>query len=166
MLNYGNIISDGISGVGGTANRWWNMRAPLDAAGNNLYSQRYNFNLAVNLFPLAAYQKIYQDFFRWSQWESADPTSYNFDWYAGSGNVFGSAIASIIPASNAYWRRDNMFSLRYCNWNKDLFMGILPNSQFGDIAVVDLGTMPVSGDRKSTRLNSSHSAKSRMPSSA
>ena len=64
--------------------------------------------------------------------------SYNFDWYAGSGNVFGSAIASIIPASNAYWKRDNMFSLRYCNWNKDLFMGMLPNSQFGDIAVVDV----------------------------
>ena len=138
MLNYGNIVGDSTHLVGGTANRWWNMQSPLDAAGNNLYSQRISFNLAVNLFPLAAYQKIYQDFFRWSQWESADPTSYNFDWYAGSGNVFGSGISSVIPASNAYWKRDNMFSLRYCNWNKDLFMGMLPNSQFGDIAVVDV----------------------------
>lgn len=138
MLNYGNIVKKGVSGVGGTANRWWNMQAPLDAAGNNLYSQRLNFDLAVNLFPLAAYQKIYQDFYRWSQWESADPTSYNFDWYAGSGNVFGSGISSTIPSSNAYWKRDNMFSLRYCNWNKDLFMGMLPNSQFGDVAVVDV----------------------------
>lgn len=138
MLNYGNIISSKTTLVGGTANRWWNMQAPLDAAGNNLYSQRISFDLAVNLFPLAAYQKIYQDFYRWSQWESADPTSYNFDWYAGSGSVFGSGILSTIPASNAYWKRDNMFSLRYCNWNKDLFMGMLPNSQFGDIAVVDV----------------------------
>lgn len=137
MLNYGNIVAQG-SSVGGTANRFWNMQSPLDAAANNLYSQRYTFNLAVNLFPLAAYQKIYQDFFRWSQWENADPTSYNFDWYAGSGNVFGSGIGSTIPSSNAYWKRDNMFSLRYCNWNKDLFMGLLPNSQFGDIAVVDV----------------------------
>lgn len=138
MLNYGNIVnSDSIELVGGTTNRWWNMQSPLDAAGNNLYSQRFNFNLAVNLFPLAAYQKIYQDFFRWSQWESADPTSYNFDWYAGSGSVFGSGISSSISASNAYWKRDNMFSLRYCNWNKDLFMGMLPNSQFGDVAVVN-----------------------------
>ena len=137
MLNYGNIV-DSASYVGGTAHRWWNMQSPLDAAGNNLYSQRYSFDLAVNLFPLATYQKIYQDFYRWSQWESADPTSYNFDWYAGSGNVFGSAIGSAIPFSNAYWKRDNMFSLRYCNWNKDLFMGMLPNSQFGDVAVVDV----------------------------
>ena len=37
-----------------------------------------------------------------------------------------------------YWKRDNLFSLRYCNWNKDMFIGILPNSQFGDIAVVDV----------------------------
>lgn len=137
-LNYGNIVSKGIVAVGGTTNRWWNMQSPLDAAGNGLYTQHYNFNLAVNLFPLAAYQKIYQDFFRWSQWESADPTSYNFDWYAGSGNVFGSGLDSAIPHANAYWKRDNMFSLRYCNWNKDLFMGMLPNSQFGDIAVVDV----------------------------
>jgi hypothetical protein len=148
MLNYGNIVKRGVSGVGGTANRWWNMQAPLDAVGNNLYSQRLSFNLAVNLFPLAAYQKIYQDFFRWSQWESADPTSYNFDWYAGSGNVFGSGISSIIPSSNAYWKRDNMFSLRYCNWNKDLFMGMLPNSQFGDVAVVD-----VNGSTGSSSVN-------------
>lgn len=138
MLNYGSIIGDSTPLVGGTANRWWNMQSPLDAAGNNLYSQRFSFNLSVNLFPLASYQKIYQDFYRWSQWESADPTSYNFDWYAGSGSVFGSGIGSTIPSSNAYWKRDNMFSLRYCNWNKDLFMGMLPNSQFGDVAVVDV----------------------------
>ena len=60
---------------------------------------------------------------------------------AGSGNVFGSGISSVISASNAYWKRDNLFSLRYCNWNKDLFMGILPNSQFGDIAVVDVPSL-------------------------
>lgn len=138
MLNYGNIVSSSTPLVGGTVNRWWNMQAPLDATGNNFYSQRFSFNLSVNLFPLAAYQKIYQDFYRWSQWESADPTSYNFDWYAGSGSVFGAGISNVIPASNAYWKRDNMFSLRYCNWNKDLFMGMLPNSQFGDIAVVDV----------------------------
>ena len=88
-------------------------------------------------------------FFRWSQWENADPTAYNVDYYAGSGNLFGnSGLPGSIPASNAYWKRDNMFSLRYCNWNKDMFMGILPNSQFGDVAVVNLGdsgsgTIPV-----------------------
>lgn len=140
MLNYGNIIPNNMPalGIGNSNYRWWNREAPLAADSGIIYSQMYKFNMNVNIFPLAAYQKIYQDFFRWSQWENADPTSYNFDWYQGSGNLFGGAIDTSLPASSDYWKRDNLFSLRYCNWNKDLFMGILPNSQFGDIAVVDI----------------------------
>ena len=144
MLGYGNVIRSNDEWIGTDTNRWFNMSAKVSSAQ---YSQKYNVNLSVNLFFLASYQKIYQDFFRWSQWENADPTSYNFDWYQGSGNVFGSGIASAIPPSNEYWKRDNLFSLRYCNWNKDKFMGILPNSQFGDLAVVDLGTISTSGSR-------------------
>lgn len=145
MLNYGNIIptSSALS-IGGSSHRWWNMQAPLDESPQT-YSQIFNYDLAVNILPLAAYQKIYQDFFRWSQWENADPTSYNFDWYTGSGNIFGTDIVSSIAANNDYWKRDNLFSLRYCNWNKDMFMGILPNSQFGDIAVVDVSGLSGAG---------------------
>jgi hypothetical protein len=140
MLNYGNIIPNDMSslGIGNSSYRWWNRQAPLASDSGIVYSQMYNFNMNVNIFPLAAYQKIYQDFFRWSQWENADPTSYNFDWYQGSGNLFGGTIDVSLPAKADYWKRDNLFSLRYCNWNKDMFMGILPNSQFGDIAVVDV----------------------------
>lgn len=146
MLDFGNVVNKGDEFVGTSANRWFNMKSPL--AKSSSYSQKYNVNLAVNLFFLASYQKIYQDFFRWSQWENADPTSYNFDWYTGSGNLFGaSGLSASIPGSNDYWKRDNLFSLRYANWNKDKFMGILPNSQFGDLAVVDLGTISASGSK-------------------
>lgn len=148
MLDYGNVVLPASSFVGTTTNRWWNYGSAPSIEDLEIYSQKYNVNLAVNLFPLAAYQKIYQDFFRWSQWENADPTSYNFDWYQGSGNLFGvSGLASAIPSDNAYWKRDNLFSLRYCNWNKDKFMGVLPNSQFGDLAVVDLGTISTTGSK-------------------
>ena len=144
MLDYGNVVKPDASWIGTSANRWWNKRAALKDSKS--YSQKYNVNLAVNLFFLASYQKIYQDFFRWSQWENADPTSYNFDWYTGVGNLFGaSGLSTSIPSNNDYWKRDNLFSLRYANWNKDKFMGILPNSQFGDLAVVDLGTIATSG---------------------
>lgn len=146
MLDYGNFVTKTSSDIGTSSNRWWNMRAPL--ADSSSYSQKYNVNLAVHLFFLASYQKIYQDFFRWSQWEKADPTSYNFDWYQGSGNIFGSSgLSSSIPYNNDYWKRDNLFSLRYANWNKDKFFGILPNSQFGDLAVVDLGTISTTGSK-------------------
>ena len=137
-LNYGNLVKPNSANVGNSSNRWWNTSFTTSGVQN--YSQKYLNNNAVSLFPLLAYQKIYQDFFRWSQWENADPTAYNVDYYAGSGNLFGSSgISSSIPSGNSYWKRDNIFSLRYCNWNKDMFMGILPNSQFGDVAVVNLG---------------------------
>lgn len=145
MLDYGNVVNKSATWIGTDTNRWWNNKAALSDSSS--YSQKYNVNLAVNLFFLASYQKIYQDFFRWSQWENADPTSYNFDWYQGSGNLFGTGLNSSIPADNPYWKRDNLFSLRYANWNKDKFMGILPTSQFGDLAVVNLGTVSTSGAR-------------------
>ena len=147
MLDYGNVVDKSANWIGTGTNRWWNAQSSLTDSSN--YSQKYNVNLAVELMTLASYQKIYQDFFRWSQWENADPTSYNFDWYTGQGSLFsaGTGLAGLIPANNDYWKRDNLFSLRYCNWNKDKFMGILPNSQFGDLAVIDLGTMSVNGSK-------------------
>ena len=86
-LNYGNIVNLNSGNIGTTSNRWWNTS--FTAAGVQAYSQKYLNNNAVSLFPLLTYQKIYQDFFRWSQWEKADPTSYNVDYYNGSGNLFG-----------------------------------------------------------------------------
>lgn len=148
MLDYGNVVDKSAEWIGTSSNRWWNGSSSPSTTDLKSYSQKYRVNLAVNLFFLASYQKIYQDFFRWSQWENADPTSYNFDWYQGSGDLFGaSGLASAIPSTNDYWKRDNLFSLRYANWNKDKFMGVLPNSQFGDLAVVDLGVMSTSSSK-------------------
>ena len=98
------------------------------------YTQQYIQNNYVNLFPLLAYQKIYQDFFRWSQWENSNPTSYNVDCYSGLSPF----LVSSLPAQDSeYWKSDTMFDLKYCNWNKDMLMGVLPNSQFGDVAVIN-----------------------------
>jgi hypothetical protein len=49
-----------------------------------------------------------------------------------------------------------MFDLKYCNWNKDMLMGVLPNSQFGDVAVINIPNSGASNvvlgsdDKKST----------------
>ena len=52
-------------------------------------------------------------------------------------------ISSLPVDSSDYWKSDTMFDLKYCNWNKDMLMGVLPNSQFGDVTVLDLSS---SGD--------------------
>lgn len=134
-LGYGNIAqSSPVSG-----NRWWSTSLKSETSSN--YSQQYIQNNYVNAFPLLAYQKIYQDFFRWSQWENSNPSSYNVDYFSG---VSPDLVDSVPPSSSDYWKSDTMFDLKYCNWNKDMLMGVLPNSQFGDVAVINSGDSPIS----------------------
>lgn len=98
--------------------------------GFNLYAK---WNLNVNILPLAAYQKIYCDYFRFEQWEKAQPYTYNFDYYSG-GNI----LTEYKSDSSDLLVKDNLFTLRYANYPRDLFMGILPSSQLGSVATVNV----------------------------
>ena len=130
-LGYGNFIKTAPT----SGNRWWSTSLKVSTPA--VYTQNYIQNNVVNMFPLLAYQKIYQDFFRWSQWENSNPSSYNVDYFSGLSPYL--VTDSNIPAdSSDYWKSDTMFDLKYCNWNKDMLMGVLPNSQFGDVAVVNV----------------------------
>lgn len=133
-LGYGNFVRV----VPSSGNRWWSTSLK-NADDSATYTQQYIQNSVVNIFPLLAYQKIYQDFFRWSQWENANPSAYNVDYFTG---IQPFLVDSFPPATSDYWKSDTMFDLKYCNWNKDMLMGVLPNSQFGDVAVIDI---PISG---------------------
>lgn len=88
----------------------------------------YRVSQVVNLLPLFAYQKIYYDFFSNSQWEKHLAYSYNVDYWDGKSQL------SLSP---------DMFKLRYANYPKDYFMGMLPSSQYGSVAV--LPSSPVLG---------------------
>lgn len=100
------------------------------------YSQKYRFNLNISVFPFLAYKKFCQDYFRYSQWQDSSPYLWNIDYYNGTSQQ----LFSTIPTSgDAYWKNNTLFDLEYCNWNKDLFMGVLPDSQFGDVATIDTG---------------------------
>lgn len=87
----------------------------------------YPSNVPLNIFPLLAYQKVYQDFFRFSQWENAAPWTYNLD-YVLTNDRLNIDINNVAQYTN-------MFDMRYCNYDKDLFNGILPSSQFGDESI-------------------------------
>lgn len=92
-------------------------------------------NLNFNIFGFLAYQKIYSDYYRDSQWERIAPSTFNVDFMDGSGNnsiepyLDGDSSSDIIT-------HYNLFDLRYCNWQKDLFHGLVPHQQYGDTAIV------------------------------
>lgn len=88
----------------------------------------------VNIFPLLAYQKIYSDWFRYSQWENSQPSTFNVDYIKGTTDC---DLSNQILNTDFY-NNTNFFDLQYVNHNKDLFFGLLPNTQFGDEAVVPI----------------------------
>lgn len=146
-LGYGNIVKT----LPSSNFRWWSSVLKNSDDGVS-YTQQYIQNNYVNLFPILAYQKIYQDFFRWSQWENSNPSSYNVDYFSGVSPLL---VSSLPDVGSAYWKSDTIFDLKYCNWNKDMLMGVLPNSQFGDVAVVGVsgtkGSIPNSVILKSPK---------------
>ena len=87
-------------------------------AGTGIYRE----NVAYNPFPLLAYQKIYQDYFRNSQWEKAYAPAFNIDYMSGAT---GTALQIPVEDINLTNGTETMFDLRYANWHKDLFMGFV-----------------------------------------
>ena len=81
----------------------------------------YQTSQTVNALPFLAYQKIYYDFYSNSQWEKHKAYAYNVDYWSGAGNI------SLVT---------DMVQLRYANYPKDYFMGMLPSSQYGSVAVL------------------------------
>jgi hypothetical protein len=81
----------------------------------------YGISVNLNLLPVLTYQKIYFDFFSNSQWEKHLAYAYNVDYWDGKSSV---EISS------------DMIRLRYANYPKDYFLGVLPASQYGSVAVL------------------------------
>ena len=93
----------------------------LDSVGDSSNPLVYSKSQTVNLLPLLTYQKIYYDSFSNSQWEKHLAYAYNVDYWDGKSQLLLAA---------------EMLQLRYANYPKDYFMGILPNSQYGSVAAL------------------------------
>lgn len=76
------------------------------------------FDSSFSIFRLAAYQKIYSDYYRNPDYESVNVQSFNFDGILGSVEV-DAPITS-------------QFFLRYRDWKKDYFNVVKPSFQGSD----------------------------------
>lgn len=117
MLGYGSMLSSTNSGKAAITQKYLGVDNLGDADNPLVYSS----SQVVNALPFLAYQKIYFDFYSNSQWEKHLAYAYNVDYWSGTGGI---ALAV------------NMLKLRYANYPKDYFMGMLPSSQYGSVAVL------------------------------
>jgi hypothetical protein len=119
MLGYGSFIGTGNTKKSDISMQYlgFNSSSVSDAQNPLVYGTSVN----VNLLPIFTYQKIYFDFFSNSQWEKHLAYSYNVDYWDGNSSVEISA---------------DMIKLRYANYPKDYFLGVLPASQYGSVAAL------------------------------
>lgn len=90
----------------------------------------------VSLLRLAAYQKIYSDFYRNPYYESVDVGSFNLDNYFGKvlyGNVANASSRDVLRS---------LLRLRYRNWSKDYFTAVQPQFEGAPFVTrnVDMGS--------------------------
>lgn len=88
-------------------------------------------NLQLSILPLLAYQHVYADYFRYTQWERTNPSTFNVDWIKGTDDL------NVKISSVDFYSNYNFLDLRYSNFNKDLFLGVLPNAQLGDESTIE-----------------------------
>lgn len=142
--------------VGNSGDGLKNYGTSIPLSNDLGYSQSYRFNLNLSVFPFLAYKKFCQDYFRYSQWQNSSPYLWNIDYYTGTTQQ----LFSSIPASgDSYWNNNTMFDLEYCNWNKDIFMGVLPDTQFGDVASIDTGGLKSQDLYVEAKVSSSKSSR-------
>jgi hypothetical protein len=117
LLGYGSFLASSNTAKAVITKAYLGLDSLPDASNPLVYST----SQTVNLLPLLAYQKIYYDFFSESQWEKHLAYSYNVDYWDGNSQL------NLAP---------EMLQLRYANYPKDYFMGMLPNSQYGSVAAL------------------------------
>jgi hypothetical protein len=139
LLGYGSMIDKSNTAKAAITKKYLG----LDSLGDANNPLVYSVSQTVNMLPALAYQKIYFDFFSNSQWEKHLAYAYNVDYWPGTSYL---TLAS------------DMLKMRYANYPKDYFMGILPSSQYGSVAVLPStysssypsnSVLVVSDDRKS-----------------
>lgn len=117
-----------------------NLKNP-PSTGQQTKTPPYKQDIYVSPFPLLAYQKIYMDYFRNTQWENNNPSAFNVDYIGDINNansaydLFAKGVPPLNTASRGFYT-NGMFTLRYNNWRKDMLQGILPSSQYGDVTLV------------------------------
>lgn len=134
-----------------------NLYYYAESTDNTFVKRPLHYNLNVSLFNLLAYQKIYADYYRDSQWERVSPSCFNVDYMPYST---GSSGMMLSMNYSDFYENYSMFDLRYCNWQKDLFHGVVPNQQYGDVASISMSVPVVAGSSTAlinSRINSSNS---------
>ena len=118
-LGYGNAFYNYISSAAGGPGKTWKKDPLL-------------INYAFDVSPLLCYQKVYADSGRFTQWERVNPSTFNLDYITGNDDLQLDLTVSGLTDSFTF------LDMRYANYQKDMFHGVIPQAQYGEASVAPL----------------------------
>ena len=102
-------------------------------------------SLYCNILPLLAYHKIYNDFFRLTQWEQPNAATFNCDYFVNSNSPYidwrNFFIASSTAVGDKFVNSKTMLDMEYCSFPLDMFTGVVPSQQYGTTATLNLNNL-------------------------
>lgn len=118
-LGYGNAFYNYISSTAGGPGKTWKKDPLL-------------INYAFDVSPLLCYQKVYADSGRFTQWERVNPSTFNLDYITGKNDLQLDLTVSGLTDSFTF------LDMRYANYQKDMFHGVIPQAQYGEASIAPL----------------------------
>lgn len=91
----------------------------------------------LSIFPLLAYHKICNDHYRNEKWQPFEPWTCNIDYLAPGDNM---NAMNFITSSTFTSLMTSILDLENSNLPIDYFTSVLPRAQYGDEAVVPVGS--------------------------
>ena len=139
-MRYGGIVISNLS-VDGFLSSQYSLKFQLS-------SSSHVPNLSV--FPLLAYHKIVNDFYRLRNWQSYRSWTSNIDYLTPSSDMDLMVFFNdhMLVDSLAY----TLFDLEYSNLPLDYLTGVLPRAQYGDESAVPLSASASSSSSSFTNL--------------
>lgn len=106
-----------------------------------------DYAINANLFRLAAYNKIWYDYYRnpyYDNEENISRVDYLWEWNFDDLDCLNASSARLDISTASILRNNSnflghMFTPKYRQWKKDLLTSLLPDTQFGSVSFVPVG---------------------------
>ena len=101
------------------------------------FDKSYNASPNLSVFPLLAYHKIVNDYYRLRNWQSYQSWTSNIDYLIPSSSM---DVMTQFKDNDLTALSTTMFDLEYSNLPIDYITGVLPRAQYGDESAVPVSS--------------------------
>lgn len=125
----------------------WNVNAFINSSYGFGNQPTFTDSPNLSVFPLLAYHRIVNDFYKYRQWQPLEPWTFNLDYITPSSSM---ALDSMIKTDILDAGTSSFFDMEFSNLPLDYFLGVLPSPQFGEESSVSIMSnsatrLPVTG---------------------